>query len=283
LAGVSLHTLVQPSIAASFINDPVLINQGFLSWFLFCAPDSIAGQRPFREPACEDIDTLIAYDRRITQMLLIEPRIKPGTRNVLDPPTIDMATDAQRLWIEFHDDNEKKLAKGALNALTKAIANKLPEQAGRIAAILALARGLRPPEPESDSNRLRLVGGGLRINSDDMAGAITLAQYYLDEMLRFVEVGTPDQNIEDATTLLEWLRKRAAKIEADGGAKFDAFHVTINEIYQKGPRRFRKRAEAARTMGILLKEGYVKWAVKPVFYDGHPRNSSYRLRSEPWS
>jgi hypothetical protein len=274
---LSIHTLVQPSIAASFINDPVLADQGFLSRFLFCAPESLAGHRPFKRPVQADIETLSDYDRRIRELLHVPPKMKEGTRNVLDPPEIRMTEEAERLWIEFHDDNEKKLVKSAMNALVKAFANKLPEQAGRIAANLALARGL-----ERSVHDGQTYYNWPKIEVDDMAGAIELARYHLDEVLRFVEVGAPDQELEDAAALLEWMRKRAARLMAGGDPNHIAHHVALAEVYQKGPRRFRKRAEAARSMAVLLNEGYVRRAVHPVYYGKYPYRDAYRLRTEPW-
>jgi hypothetical protein len=111
---VTLHILVTPAIAGAFINDRVLADQGFLSRFLFCNPDSIAGDRPFREPERVDIDALIAYDQRIERILAIEPKVKPDTRNVLDPPVIDMSGEARRLWIKFYDENERLQGRGCL-------------------------------------------------------------------------------------------------------------------------------------------------------------------------
>jgi hypothetical protein len=273
---VSLHILVQPTIAAAFINDRVLADQGFLSRFLSCNPDSIAGDRPFREPAREDIDTLIAYDKRIERILAIEPKVKPNTRNVLDPPVIDMSGEAKRLWIEFHDENELKQKQGALNALTKAFANKLPEQAARIAGILAVVRKLGQPADRPDQLQLNK----LEITAADMAGGIKLARYFLDEELRFVEKGVPDQALDDAEALLDWLRKRAAKAKADGGEKADASLVTLAEVYRKGPKRLRRVTEARRTMNVLLDHGYVEPVKNPVLFEGHFFKESFYFREE---
>jgi hypothetical protein len=274
---LSIHCLAQPAIASAFINDPVLADQGFLSRFLFCAPESLAGQRPFRRPAPADTLALSKYDSRIRELLAVPPRMKEGTRNVLDPPEIRMTEEAERLWIAFHDDNERKLAKSAANAVVKAFANKLPEQAGRIAANLALVRGLTLRSADDLT-----FYGWPAIEADDMAGAIELARYHLDEVLRLVEVGEPDQGLEDAAALLEWMRKRAEKLLAEGEPPHIAHQLALAEVYQRGPRRFRKRTEAARSMTLLLNEGYVRQAAAPVFYGKYRYKDAYLLRTEPW-
>jgi hypothetical protein len=273
---VSLHILVQPTIAGAFINDRVLADQGFMSRFLCCAPDSIAGDRPFRDPEREDIDTLITYGKRIERILAIEPKVKPDTRNVLDPPVIDMAGEAKRLWIAFYDENEKLQGKGVLNALTKAFANKLPEQAARIAAILATVRTLS----QSADGEGQLQLNKLEITAADMAGGIELARYYVNEELRFVEKGLPDPQIDDAEVVLEWLRARATKVKADGGGKAAALLVTLAEVYRKGPRRVRRVAEAKRIMNVLLNHGHVQRAKNSVLFEGHFYKEAFILQEE---
>jgi hypothetical protein len=143
-----------------------------------------------------------------------------------------------------------------LNTLTKAFANKLPEQAGRIAAVLATVRTLSQPADGADQLQLNK----LEITDADMAGGIELARYYLSEELRFIEKGLPDPQIDDAEVVLEWLRARAKKAKADGGGKAVSHLVTLPEIYRYGPKRVRRCAEARRIMNVLLDHGHVERA-----------------------
>jgi hypothetical protein len=242
---LTINVMVQPLIAEPFINDPVLTGQGFLSRFLFCAPASLAGTRLFKEADPTNEKILHSYHQRITELLRVPFRLRPGTRNILDPLTIKMTDEARARWIAFHDSNETRLLADEANPLMKAFANKLPEQAAR-AANLALAR-LKPPVQDAE----QLGFNWPQITDADMAGGIELARYWLKEMLRIVELGSPDPQLEAAEALLAWLRTRAEKTPSEP----QAHRFCIQEVYQRGPRRFRKRWEAQRAIWILVTEG----------------------------
>ena len=200
---LALHLFAQPSVAASLLNDKNAASQGFLSRVLAAAPPSLIGHRPFREPRASDQEGYTFYLKYMTQLLEVNPYIKPGTRNELQPSIIEMSDGAQSLWIDFHDENEADLA-GPENVLPRELWNKAAEQAARIAGTIALVRGLRACPDEGN-----LPFNIPTIAPEEMRGAIELTRYYRAEIVRLVEAGSVSQSVDTAQRLLDWFKARS--------------------------------------------------------------------------
>ena len=84
---LALHLMVQPDVAAAFLSEPILRDQGLLSRMLVAAPETLAGKRIWRETA-EDLDPLMK--RYIAVVLGILERPAPAANdagNELTPRT----------------------------------------------------------------------------------------------------------------------------------------------------------------------------------------------------
>ena len=79
-----------------------------------------------------------------------------------------LSSEARGLWIAFADHVERAITPNGALEPVRGLANKLPEHAGRLAAILALVSDLGTPE----------IGG------DHMRAGIALAEHYATEALR---------------------------------------------------------------------------------------------------
>ena len=136
----------------------------------------------------------------MTRLLEVQPQFRPGGNNELQPGIVEMSTEAKALWIAFHDENETGI-KDIDNALVRSVANKSPEQAARIAATIALVRGLEPCAEEG--NRPFTIP---TISATEMRGGITLAKYYRAEIARLAETGASSKSTKKAQKLLDWLQ-----------------------------------------------------------------------------
>ena len=258
-----LHLLVQSGPMETLLGDSDLINQGLLSRILIGAPLSIAGTRFYQDPSREDEAAYAVYLKRMAKLLEVQPQFRPGTNNELQPGIIEMSYEAKTLWVEFYNENERGI-KEIDNALVKSVAQKSPEMAARIAAVIALVRGLEPcPE---EGNRPFTIP---TISATEMRGGITLAKYYRGEIARLAETGA-SKSIKNALLLLNWFQKHGGR------------SISMAEINQVGPKRIRSVTEIRSIIKILMSYGWVRKSPGPVNYEGKERGEGYYLRTEPW-
>jgi hypothetical protein len=225
LAGrrMSLHLMVQPGVAAIMLSDPELADQGMLSRCLVTAPESRSGYRFFREPAPETKQRQMEYERRIHEILQLKLPLAADTRNVLAPRILRISAGATKIWRAFADQVEGKIGHGGVLEPIIGFANKLPEHAARLAAVLTLVEDPAAAE----------------VTPDFMAHGIVLAEYYSGEALRLFQGAKIDRDLRLAAQLLDWL-----------GSWGDP-NVSLPDIYQFGPNAIRDRKTALRLVGIL--------------------------------
>ena len=165
---LTVHLIVQPDVAGIMLNDRLLADQGLLSRFLITAPDSAAGLRLWHEPSTASEIALKRYGARLLDILEAPCSSRAGKANELEPRRRVLSAEVRGVWIAFADHVERAIGpNGALGPVC-GLANKLPEHAGRLAAILALLSDLGTPE----------IGG------DHMRAGIALAEHYATEALR---------------------------------------------------------------------------------------------------
>src|SRR5947209_13270021 len=96
------------------------------------------------------------------------PPLAVGQTNQLAPRKLVLSAKARQAWIGFSNHVESAIGpNGALSPIA-GLANKLPEHAARLAAVLTLVRDIDTGE----------------ITLDEMAAGIVLAQHYAAEALR---------------------------------------------------------------------------------------------------
>jgi hypothetical protein len=229
---LSMHLQIQPDIASVLLADAELKAQGFLSRLLIAHPESLIGSRPHRAEQATTTLHLKAYETHILDLLRTDLPLAKGKQNELEPRVIEMDEEAAELWIAFHDAVEAQMKVGGELHGARALVNKMPEQAARIAAVLILV----------DTN---LVAPG--ITAEYMARGINLAKHYAAEAVRLNEVAAANTELIKAQGLLDWLTNEWTEPE-----------VSLPEIYQFGPASIRDADTASQLATILAAHGWLR-------------------------
>jgi hypothetical protein len=249
---VSLHLMAQPMIAMGMLGDRELANQGLLSRVLVAYPASPAGTRCFREPAQASETAIRQYEARILALLELPPRIADGRENELDPIPFCLSPRARAALIAFSDAVEAQIGPGgALEGVT-GLANKIPEHAARIAAIITTVETGCPDVGE--------------ITFERIAASIFISQYYLGEALRLFDARCVSAELVEAQKLLSWLH-----LKWEGGTL-----VSLPDIYQFGPNSVRTKAVAEKLVRILLDHNWLVDA-GPNSVKGVSRRETFRI------
>jgi hypothetical protein len=135
----------------------------------------------------------------------------------------------------------------------KGLANKLPEHAARLAAVITLVGDISAAE----------------IDNARMKAGITLAEYYAAEALRVFETSKADADLVLAQRLLDWLQRGW---KADKGGM-----VSLPDIYRCGPGAIRDKATAKRMVAILADHGWLRPILEGAEIDGKWRREVWRI------
>jgi Protein of unknown function (DUF3987) len=227
---VAMHLMAQPDVAAIWLGDHLLVEQGLLSRVLLTAPEPTSGTRIWKEPSPESAALVKRYGARLLQILEQPLPLAEKTRNELAPRTVPLSPEARRLWVAFHDHVEPRLAVGGELEPVRGLANKLPEHAARIAAVLTLVDN---------------IGAG-EVGTAEMEAGIALAQHYADEAMRLFGASRTSRELRDAQQLLAWLL-----------TNWPESRVSLPDIYQRGPNSIRDKAPAHRAVTILVDHGWL--------------------------
>jgi hypothetical protein len=232
LAGrrVAMHMMVQPDVAAIWIGDRFLIEQGFMSRVLVTAPEAASGTRVWKEPSGKSDAATNPYNARLLGILTRPLPLAAGTRNELAPRALPLSRQARRHWIGFYNDVEKRLVAGGELEPVRGLANKLPEHAARIAAVLTLVNDIEAGE----------------VGPAEMEAGIAVAQHYAGEALRLFGGSRMSDDLREAQQLLGWLHTSWPQPE-----------VSLPDIYQRGPNSIRDMRRARRVVGILEDHGHL--------------------------
>lgn len=229
---VAMHLMMQPGVAARLLSDPDLLDQGLLSRMLVCAPTSRAGTRLWKEPTGAALAALEIYHERLKGIHDAPLPLKDGKQNELAPRGLPLSPEARALWIGFADANEVQLGEAGALRPVAGLANKLPEHAARIAAVLTLVDDLHAPE----------------IAGEKMRDGIELVQHYAGEALRMFEAAKLATDLADAEKLRLWILNEWTD---------DPTYIGLPEIYQRGPNAVRNKRKAAHLVGILEDHGWL--------------------------
>ena len=245
---VAMHLMTQPDVAAIWFGDRLLIEQGLLSRALLTAPEPASGGRQWKEPTPESGTVLKRYGARLLGILERPLPLAQGTPNELAPRTLPLSPKARQLWIGFHDHIEIRLGAGGELEPVRGLANKLPEHAARIAAVLTLV---------VDTEAVDVAAAA-------MEAGIWLAQHYAAEAMRLFGASRVNGELRDAQQLLAWLRTWPEPF------------VSLPDIYQRGPNSIRDKARAHRAVTILVDHGWLV-AAPPGEVDGTFRREVWRV------
>lgn len=248
---LSVHLMAQPIVAEMVLKDPVLKGQGFIPRFLLCWPESIAGTRFYeRRNALEDprvINYIEVMQRLINKALSNEVLRK-----------MELSEAAMSLWIEAHDDIEKKLGQTGEFADIRATGSKAADNILRIAGVLTLVEN---PEAET-------------IDKEHMLDAIALGTYYQYEALRIATENKLDLVLPRAQLLLDWLQEIKEK-------HYQTIFST-RQIYRYAPSNIKIKSgkEAAmQLITILVEYGWLYPAPENTEINGKKCKEAWILQS----
>lgn len=244
---VAMHLMVQPEVGAIWLQDRLLIEQGLLSRILPTAPEAASGTRIRKDPSPDSDEALKRYGARLLEILERPLPFAPGARNELAPRRLPLSLEARRLWIAFYNHVEERLVAGGELNPVRGLANKLPEHAARIAAVLSLVDKIDAGE----------------VGPAEMEAGIALAQHYVVEAMRLFGASGVNDDLREAHQLLEWLR-----------TGWGETRVSLPDIYQRGPNSIRDKRRAHRAVTILVDHG---WLV-----DAPPGEVGGTFRREVW-
>jgi hypothetical protein len=170
------------------------------------------------------------YGARLLEILEGPPSLAAGTRNELAPRTLPLSAEARRLWIAFADHVEVRLGAGGELEPVRGLANKLPEHAARIAAVLALIGDITVAE----------------VGAVDMEAGIVIAQHYTVEAMRLHGASRVSADLKEAQQLLAWLH-----------TSWTEPLISLPDVYQRGPNSIRDKARAHGAVSILVDHGWL--------------------------
>jgi hypothetical protein len=184
----------------------------------------------WKEPLAESDVAIKRYGARLLDILERPLPLQPGARNELAPRTLPLSSSARHLWSGFYDHLEVRLGAGGELEPIRGLANKLPEHAARIAAVLALVSDIE-------------AGA---IDNNEMEAGIALAQHYAAEAMRLFGASRVPVELKEAQQLLAWLH-----------ATWRQPRVSLPDIYQRGPNSIRDKARAHGAVAILQDHGWL--------------------------
>lgn len=245
---LSLHLMMQPGVAAEMLASGELLDQGFLSRCLLTFPQSTIGTRLYRDANPADEAAIADFTNLLRGILRRDFPLVENARNELDPPSIRMDADARKLWIAHHDHVEPQQAPGQSLENVTGFASKAGEHAARLAGMMAV------------------IDGRSCVDSRDMAFGVKLADYYTDEAVRMFAQAVVPPEVQAAEELRLWLEARP-----------DLHAVSITQIAQRGPNRFRVAKTARRICAVLVDHGYLKPIQGGAIHEGRMQSEVFQV------
>jgi len=228
---LSMSFMLQPKIAADLFDIELMRSQGFLSRCLPAYPDTRIGQRLYQAPG--EMTGLQGYWDAIDQLLQRQPNmdLETGKLNTSD---MTLSSDAYGLWVDAYNRVEVGMAKGQQYAGAVEVANKMPEQALRLAGVITA------------------MDGKSEIDADTMRNGIALMDYYLGEWLSLAgKLRAHKASINDAQQLWVWLEQRRDQAGETT--------CTLRSAYKAGPRFIRGQSGKTKELvNELIRRGYVR-------------------------
>jgi len=252
---VAVHLMVQPDVVAAFFTDPILKAQGLLSRLLVVCPESMAGKRLWKESSSAADEVIHAYEAKLSRIMETSFPLAEGKQNELEPRRLTLSSDAHTLWIGFSDEVEKNIGSKGEWEHIRYFANKLPEHAARLAAVISLVDDF-----ENNTISARYMGYGIQ-----------LANFYGGEMLRLAAMGSTDEKLLLAEKLLGWIHT---------SDKCDEGLVTLPDVYQYGPNRIRDKKTANEILKILEDHGSIEPVQGDRVVNGTRRKNVWRVVRE---
>jgi Protein of unknown function (DUF3987) len=250
---LAAHLMAQPAVADILFRDRLLADQGLLSRLLVTAPDGAAGTRLWHEEQPETDRDLKRYGARLLAILETPLPLAAGKSNELEPRRLLLSSAGRALWIKFADHIERAIAPGAELEPIRGLANKLPEHAARLAAVLTLVRDIDAGE----------------IVAADIEAGIALAEHYAAEALRLFGASRISTDLRLAHKLLDWLLYQWTEPG-----------ISLPDIYQRSLNAIGDKATAAKLVTILEDHGWLYRIPQGAIVSGQRRRDAWRIVRE---
>jgi hypothetical protein len=244
---VCAHLMAQPGVAAKLFSDGLLIEQGLISRFLACHPESTRGTRHYNGLNLSTDPAMQAYHAQIHSLLRMPMHTVDDDPKILTPPVISATADAKSLWIEFYNLIEEQLSNESDLGCISGFGNKVPEHALRLAGVLSVF----------DDPATKVI------DWPHMAAGIELAQFYVTEALRLFYSGICDPKLDKAEKLLKWAQQYQ--------------YIHLSQVYQFGPNSVRDAATAKEIAGILQNHGWLIPIRDNMELDGAHRKTAWKV------
>jgi hypothetical protein len=230
------HLMIQETVLGGILKNEQLIGQGMIARCLIAFPPSNAGERPYNAIDVSNDDIILKFNKQASEILNAPLLLKnPNISTELSPRPLLLNADAKAAWVRFHNETDSLLKPDEKYRPISRTASKSAEQALRIAGVLTLIDNFQ----------------AITISLEVMERAIILAKFYLDEMLRIIELGFTDPALDLAESLLKWMKKKAAE---SGNNKV----FSLRDIYKNGgPRGIRTKDAAVKILKLLKSHGMV--------------------------
>lgn len=246
---LSIHLLVQPGIVAKILGDGDARDQGFLARFLMTHPTSTIGERLYKQAAPQHDDTIDEFVQGIEALLEVQKPLRPGSRNELLLPDLDVTGGSAQDWADFVNEVEVSLKPDGRYANIKDFGSKAAEIAARLAAAISLYN-----DPRASS-----------VSQEAMVTGISLMRYYLDQALKLCGSVDPDEELADV--LEEWLL-----------TKWRENHVSASDVaHDIGSKKLRNAEAARRAIAVLVQRGRLTLAVGKVTVAGKIRREAWQI------
>ncbi len=247
---LAVHLMVQPEVASLFFQDQLLRGQGVHARLLVSAPESTAGTRRPKAERLETAHVLKAYGDTLLVILKRPLPLKANKINELAPPALVFSEGAAGRWTDFVGHIEDQIGEGGPLAPIKGLANKLPEHAARLAAVITLVANINAAE----------------IDEARMKDGITLAEHYAGEALRVFEASKTNADLVLAQRVLDWMHQQWTEPA-----------ISLPDIYQRGPGAIRDKATAKRMVTVLADHGWLIPVLEGAEVGGHWRREAWRI------
>jgi hypothetical protein len=245
-----MHLMAQRAVADILFRDRLLADQGFLSRVLVSAPDSAMGSRLSHQEGPDTDRDLTVYHVQLLQILRAPLPLVPGKANELSPRDLPLSATAEVMWRGFADHVETEIAPGGSLEPVRGFANKLPEHAARLAAVLTLVQDIHATE----------------IADFELAAGIELAQHYTAEALRLHGASGISEALRRAHELLDWLLVR-----------WDEPLVSLADVYQFGPNSIRDADTSRRAIAVVEEHGWLVRIPKGAIVRGVRRKDVWKI------
>ena len=168
----------------------------------------------------------------------------------MTPPVLVFSPAARATWIASSDHVEAQLGpNGELNEIS-GFANKMAEQAARIAAVLT-----KFEDPDATEIDELMVSRG-----------IMLAQHYADAALRLHGASKAVWDLQEAKRLLEWLHQKWAEPL-----------ISIREIVRHGPNSLRDSRSARKLVDVLVQHRWLILVADVAIVAGQRTREAWRI------